>query len=1248
MAQEDYRQKYIVEVEVQKGNAEKALHDIEKEARETGSEIDKALSGGGGEKAIDGAKAISSALDGAAQAAKGVTTEVQQIAEAVEDVKQTVGDGLLSGSDGGTVDLASHFDEVRSQMEAMAEQNNATIEGYISNLQSLGEGNEGVTSEIIDALHKLGNANKEMAAETSATIDQLEAIGERIAVVKDSMKTMSEAGNEDTEGYRNLASELAELKEKAVGAEEDLEGMASGFDTLSEALNGSNEELDSINPALELLNKMQEASGDELEDLRGQLASYIQSLGTKTAAEQASTATTISMDMAMKALNRTLKANIITAIMSLLVGLVNLLKSGIGELWKWVSGEKAVNDISEKYKRTLEDINKEYSRREKYLKAEGATERELIRNRIEQHKQTIKNLKDETEEIKNNVRWWQRMFNNGSAEDYGRAANKKIQEIKEQIKAENDVLEELHSDRVANNKSLQRGYDRDAETRNRAAADEAERLNEEKIKNEYAKLRARYEYNVKKIEAEREAYKKEVSEDWDYAAQGTNPNLDLSGFDKQIANEKEAYTQAIAELNRKYNIELEKQKRITDQLNDANERSKRMNIASIIEDQVIQMRLLNEEHDKRVEAIRKDGEENKKAIRDNGNYTSEQKQTLTAEADRQTNARIAAEDEDLSANKIKIAQETAQKLLDVEYTREKERHDILQKGLDDESRARYEAEVESIQNSAKNEKERMEKIKKVQEEYSANLTGYQADDFANTQISYNADKDNLEAVLNEYGDDFREFVLGFTDEILTQAYDTLQNIIIPQLNEEIAEVAKKGGDVTGLTAKLKQAEQQVKRLRDGNQRLATSTNNAAQETKKEGDIFESTAKALRATASVVNDLTDAFGDYMSESAKEALSFVSGSVSAMGDIVAGIGEAMKISTKNASDSVKAMESASVILAIISAAIQIAMQIAKLIQFYSADAVAERKIESLQKKLDDLRHAQKMFQAEMDSKKGTEYWEDMIDMAKSYSQNIKVIEEMISTAQEREENARSKKKREKWAEDVKEYEEMLADEVSAQRDAWQSLFDEILQTDVKGFSDQLADDIFSAFDEGCQDISDVWNQTINGMMDAALKAQFSRKLQDMLAPLFDKMENYAKDAFLSDKEMADILDFADSLFAQVEAVAQSTQTLRDKLGIGNYGDVSGSSGAFETMSQDTAEELNGRFTALQMSGAAIAEIADSIRNEMISMKNNSSAISDNVGFILSVQQAQLEELERITSNTSNLVAIRQDIQQIRARL
>lgn len=1248
MAQEDYRQKYIVEVEVQKGNAEKALKDIEKEARETGSEIDKALSGGGGEKAAEGAKVIASELDKAADAAKDVTTEVQQIVEAVEDAKEAVGDGLLSGNDGGVSDMTNQFDELRTQMQALAEENNATIEGYIRNLQGLGEENEEVTSEIINALGQLGGANKDIATETAATIDQLEAISNRITEVKNALSVMSEAGNEDTEGYRNLTAELAELQEKAVDTESDLDGMVNQFEMLSGALSGSSEELENINPILETLNKMQEASGDELEELRGQLVSYIQSLGTKTAAEQASTATTISMDMAMKALNRTLKANIITAIMSLLVGLVNLLKSGIGELWKWVSGEKAANDAAEKFERTSKDINKAYERQEKLLRASGATEREIIRNRIEQHKQTIKNLQDETEEIKNNVRWWQRMFNNGSAEDYGRAANKKIQEIKEQIKAENDVLEELHSDRVANNKSLQRGYDKDAESRNRAAADEAERLNEEKIKNEYAKLRARYEYNVKKIEAEREAYKKEVSEEWDYAAQGTNPNLDLSGFDKQIANEKEAYTQAIAELNRKYNIELEEQKRITDQLNDANERSKRMNIASLISDEVAQMRLLNEERDKQIELIRKEGEQKKKAINDSGSYTAEQKKTLNEEVDKQTEASINAVTQDTEAERVKLYQESAMKLLQIEEDTMSRRHTILMNGLDEEIKANYEAQLAEIENSEKTEREKLEARKKLQEEYSKQLTGDASQKYENQQTYSDFLKGELADVLGEESEGMYNQLQEFVDELLNSELEVLTAQVIPQLEEEIRKVAAQGGDVAALSAKLDIAKKRANELGQSTNVLNKKNKEGAKATVNASDKWNEASKVFKATANVINDLTDAFGDYMSESAKEALSFVGGSVNAMGDIVGGIGKAMEIATKKTTDSIKAMESASVILAIISAAIQIAMQIAKLIQFYSADAVAERKIEKLQNQLDELRHKQKMFQTEMDTKKGTAYWEDMIKMAKSYNDTIKNLNEQLAIQQERIDNARTEKKKEKLKEEYRAIEEELADEKAAQRDAWQSIFDEVLQTDLKGFSDSLADDIFSAFDEGCRDMGDVWNQTINGMLDAALKAQFSRKLQDMLSPLLDQMEKAAEDGTLTEKEMNDILDLADAYTERIQLMAEQYQAMRDRLGIGNYGDVSGSSGAFETMSQDTAEELNGRFTALQMSGAAIAEIADAMRADLVALRANSSAVNDNVSFILSVQQAQLDELERISANTSNLVAMRQDIQQIRARL
>lgn len=1243
MAQEDYRQKYIVEVEVQKGNAEKTLKDLEKEARETGSEIDKALSGGGGEKAADGAKAVSNELGKAADAAKDVTTEVQQIVDAVEDVQAAVGDGLLTGSEGGVNELASSFEDVRNQMTALAEENNATIEGYIRNLESLGDENADVTGSIIDALRNLGGANKDIARETAATIDQFEGIGNRISEVKQAMATMSAAGNEDTEGYKNLSQELLELQEKAVGAEGDLEEMTSQFELLSGALSGSSEELEAINPILETLNKMQEASGDELESLREELVGYIQSLGTKTAAEQASTATTVGLDMAMKALNRTLKANIITAIMSLLVGLVNLLKNGIGELWKWVSGEKAINDISEKYKRTLEDINREYARREKMLKAEGAQEYLIIQNKINLQKENIRLYKEEEGAIVKNGGIWQRMFGlSGKTLD-------KIAELRKEAKEASKELDELQFDRKVNNASLQRGYDKDAKSRNNSAADDAERLLENKIANEYERLRKNYEYKLKQISRNQTEYMADVMKEWDTAANGgVAPIIDTSGFDKQKANAHEEYLQAVAALNKKYNEELENQKRITDQLNDTNERSKRLDMAGMIGDEVAQLRLLNEAREKQKEAIKKEGEERKKAINESGSYTTEQKKTLNAEVDSQVAASSAAVDQEAENARIKLYQDSAMKLLQIEEETMQRRHTILMNGLDEEVRASYEAELKKINDSEKSEREKLEARKKLQEEYAQKLSGDASNKYENQQTYSNFQKDSIESVLGEQSEEIYNELQSFVDELLNSELDVLTTQVIPQLEEEIRQIAAKGGDVSSLSAKLAIAKQRADQLGKSTDVLNKKNKEESKTTETVSDRWSAAADVFKRTAAVINELTDAFGDYMSESAKEALSFVGSSVSAMGDIVDGIGKAMEISTKTASDSMKAMESASVILAIISAAIQIAMQIAKLIQFYSADAVAERKIEELQKQLDELRHKQKLFQAEMDSKKGTEYWEDMIKMAKSYKDNIEIIEEQISIALEREDAARSKKKKEKWAEELRQYEEALADEVSAQREAWQSLFDEVLQTDLKGFSDQLADDIFSAFDEGCQDMSDTWNKTIDGMLDAALKAQFSRKLQDMLSPVFDQMEKLASDGNLSDEELADIIAAFDSVFSSAEKMAEEVQSIRDKYGFGNYEDVNGSSGAFETMSQDTAEELNGRFTALQMSGAAIAEIADSIRAEVVAMRGNSSAVSDNVSFILGIQQQQLEELERISTYTSNLVGMRQDLQQIKARL
>lgn len=1189
---EDYRQKYIVEVEIQKDKAQKSLEEIERKANSTGESIDKALNGGSGN----------------ADAAVGSFDETIR-----------------------------KFEELRGNLEGMAEGNANTIDSYIREIESLGSTNTEATEEIINALKTLDDLNSGVAQEAMSTLDQFEELNNRIVAVKQQMDTLAKSGQTDTSEYKALSDELENLQSMSEETATDIEGMINTFDSLSTALSGGNDELSDLNPILEKLNEITQSEGADLSAAKDELLSYISGIGVKTAAEKGSTAATIGLDVAMKALNRTLKANLITAIMSLLVGLVNLLKSGLSELWKYVSGEKALNDVAGKYSRTLDDVNRKYERQEKLLRATGAAEALILQNRINKQKESIEQFKAEERELVKNRTLWQRIFGiSGKTID-------RIGELRKKQKEANEEIDDLNFDKVVDNTAQQTAYDRDAKARKAAAKEENERLMEETM-GEIARLQARHRFTLQKIEDERNDYIEEAKKNWNYDADGKGPQLDLSGFDMQKANATKKYQNAMAELTRKYNEELKNSKRLTDEINTANERSKRMNMASVIADQVTQMRLLKEEREAQLESLKKEKQTKLDAVQQRGDLTDAQKKDLSDQIEQQYAAQGVAITQDAETERVKIITDATEQILEIYERSASDRNKILSEGLDEEAKKEYDAELERIQKSVANEEERYRKIKDLQDKYSGQLTGISAENYDQVDKNQTFDLNEIKDILDEESVEIFNEMNEYVNTLLNESLTMLQETVIPELEAELRRITKEGGDVSKTSARLSTARKRANQLKDAMGGVTTETTKSGKATLDAADKWLIAAKVMKETSSIVNDLTNEFGDYISESTKETLTFVSSSLNAMGDIVDGVGKAMQTASSTASESMKAMESASVILAIISAAIQLAMAIAKMIKFYSADAKLQREIEALENKLDKLRSKQKLFQLSMDAKHGLEYWRDMYRFAKSYDENIANLQKQISDEEERLALARSQKKKEQIEKELLAKKEQLAEEIAAQRDAFKTLYDEVLQTDLKSFSDTLANDVFSSFDEGCRDMSQVWKGTIESMLDAALKAQFSRILEDKLSDLFDKMEHYSTDGILTEDELDRIMQEADRLSNIINTEAQAFQKIRESLGLTNQQDVEGSKGAFQTMSQDTAEELNGRFTALQMSGAAIAEGIDNIRLDFAGMRSATNAVNDNVEFILGVQQMQLNELQEINANTANLVQMRNSLQRI----
>lgn len=93
---------------------------------------------------------------------------------------------------------------------------------------------------------------------------------------------------------------------------------------------------------------------------------------------------------------------------------------------------------------------------------------------------------------------------------------------------------------------------------------------------------------------------------------------------------------------------------------------------------------------------------------------------------------------------------------------------------------------------------------------------------------------------------------------------------------------------------------------------------------------------------------------------------------------------------------------------------------------------------------------------------------------------------------------------------------------------------------------------------------------------------------------------------------------------------------------------STGGFETMSQESADELNGRFTALQMAGEELSLLAQE-RNAQIlvisaSMENLNASFAYASGIVEDIRQRQVESLLELQQINDNTLAVVKPIQQM----
>lgn len=406
--------------------------------------------------------------------------------------------------------------------------------------------------------------------------------------------------------------------------------------------------------------------------------------------------------------------------------------------------------------------------------------------------------------------------------------------------------------------------------------------------------------------------------------------------------------------------------------------------------------------------------------------------------------------------------------------------------------------------------------------------------------------------------------------------------------------------------------------------------------------------ALKIVGDTAKQVSDTFGGYMSTKAKKALDAIAtvsdvalNSIDAISTCVKSTSTAMQVSSAAAATSISTVEKASVILTIISAVIQAAIAIANLLGIKSNYEIAKERLDAQIERVEDAKEKQAELERIYKRSAGTKHYKEMAKAAQNYDEVIREQELAVKRAEEARDAAKSDDDKKEADKTLKEQQQALQELEDSKYELFEQMRQELLTTDVTSFSENLADALVEGFEDGTSSIHDVWENVLNDMMKAMMKKQLALALADKFDETFKKFNNYLDDGALTEAEMTTIMNEMDAKSKEAELIALQYQQMMEKMGVLDDSDISASSGGgMKSMSQETAEELNGRFTALQMTGASLLANSIELKELLVAQIQNVNSMlmqiyNNGIASVLLAADAELEQLRIIASNTGLLV-------------
>ena len=437
------------------------------------------------------------------------------------------------------------------------------------------------------------------------------------------------------------------------------------------------------------------------------------------------------------------------------------------------------------------------------------------------------------------------------------------------------------------------------------------------------------------------------------------------------------------------------------------------------------------------------------------------------------------------------------------------------------------------------------------------------------------------------------------------------------------------------------------------QNVAQADGKGAKVAKEQQKRFQKSVDALSAVKEIADDVANTFGGALSKKAKKALSAMSGiadfgisAIQGIETLVKGVSDGMIATTAGASKSLQALEKASFILTVISIAVQLITKIVEIVSQFTRSAQLQdsidmhlEKVETLQRKNDELQRAYQ-------NKTGVEYYQGMTKAAKQYEEVIREQNKALREATElyqlnRNRYGEDSDKTKDAKAQMEDIQDSLTETKEQQADMFAQVAEELATTDLHSFSQSLAESIVDGFEQGAEGIEDAFDDMLDDLYRAMLTKQLAMALEKKFEPIFKKIEERANDnSSLTESDIHEIMGDMEDAKNNAKMLAEAYYDVFSQAGLLEDADAEGSEG-FGQMTQDQADTLTARFTAVQIEMAnvsatnqAMAGVMSLVGEDIKLGVASVQSLLYNSNIALQIAQDQLDQMQAIADNTAML--------------